>query len=146
MLYSKKPMKFEINFEHIPDYVLIRTEGEASVSGFREMLTSMVESPRWITGTHQIADHRKLLIKNLTANDIHKLENIVENLSIKIGGGCCAFVVNDSLGFGLARMYELSGGESLHSKVGVFYSINEAVEWLKNKCNSAEKPNNLMEN
>jgi len=28
-------------------------------------------------------------------------------------------------------MYELLGGESLHHEVGVFYSVNEAVEWLK---------------
>jgi len=28
-------------------------------------------------------------------------------------------------------MYELIGGERVHIEVGVFYSLNEAVEWLK---------------
>ncbi len=124
-------MEFDINFEHMPEYVLIRTEGEASVGGFDELLTKLVDSPRWVTGTDEIVDHRKLVMNNLISNDMKIIKNIVKNHSKKLGNGRCAFVVKGDFEFGMARMYELIGGGKIHIKVGVFHSINEAVEWLK---------------
>ena len=41
-------MKFEINFDHMPEYVLIRTDGEASDRDFDDLLTKIVDSPRWV--------------------------------------------------------------------------------------------------
>lgn len=51
-------MKFEINFDHMPEYVLIRTEGEASNHDFDDLLAEIVHSPRWAVGTCQLVDHR----------------------------------------------------------------------------------------
>ena len=124
-------MEFEINFDNMPEYVLIRTEGEASVRDFDVLLTTLVDSPKWITGTDLIVDHRKLVMDNLTSNAMERIKNIVKKHSKKMSEGRVVFVVKDTLGFGNARMYELIGGESIHSKVGVFYSIDEAVELLK---------------
>jgi len=124
-------MKFEINFDHMPEYVLIRTDGEASDRDFDDLLTEIVDSPRWVVGTSQLVDHRELIMNNLTSNGMQRIKDIVKKHSKKLGNGRCAFVVKDALGFGIARMYELIGGESIHLEVRVFYSINEAVEWLK---------------
>jgi hypothetical protein len=124
-------MKFEINFDNMPEYVLIRTDGEALVSDFDDMLTKLIDSPKWVTGTDQIVDHRKLVGDNLTSNATVRIKNIVKKHSKKMGEGRCAFVVKDTLGFGNARMYELIGGETIHLEVGVFYTIDEAVAWLK---------------
>ena len=124
-------MKFEINFDNMPEYVLIRTEGEISVGDFDALLTTLVDSPRWVTGTDQIVDHRKLMMGNVTPNDVKILEGIVKMHSKKLGNGRCAFVVKGDFEFGMVRMYELIGGGKIHIKVGVFQSINEAVEWLK---------------
>ena len=124
-------MKFEINFDNMPEYVLIRTDGEALVSDFDDMLTKLIDSPKWVTGTDQIVDHRKLVGDNLTSNATVRIKNIVKKHSKKMGEGRCAFVVKDTLGFGNARMYELIGGDTIHLEVGVFYSIDEAVAWLK---------------
>ena len=124
-------MKFEINFDQSPDYVYIQTSGEASISGFDKLLTAIVESPKWETGTKQLIDHRKLKLSKITADDMRTIETIVKKNSRKLGNGRCAFVVNDALGFGMARMYELIGGEDIHQQVGVFYTIEEAVGWLK---------------
>ncbi len=123
-------MKYKIDFEHMPEYALIQTEGEALVGDFDVLLTTLVNSPEWATGTDQIVDHRKLVMDNVTQTDVKILEGIVKKHSKKLGNGRCAFIVNNELGFGFVRMYELIGGESIHSKVGVFYSIDEAVEWL----------------
>jgi hypothetical protein len=128
-------MKFEINFDHMPEYVLIRTDGEASYPDFDDLLTKLVDSPRWVAGTNQIVDHRKLMMGNLRSDDMKKIEETVKKHSKKLGNGTCAFVVKDDLGFGLARMYGLMGGESIHLEVGIFYKMNEAVEWLKKRKN-----------
>jgi len=124
-------MRFEINFDESPGYVYIRTDGEASVRGFDKLLTEIVDSPNWKTGTKQLVDHRKLIFQKLTSSDIRKVKDIVKKNSKKLGNGRCAFVVNDTLGFGLARMYEIIGGKDIHQEVGVFYTIDEAVEWIK---------------
>ena len=124
-------MKFKINFDHMPEYVLIQTDGEASSRDFDDLLTKIVDSPRWVVGTSQLVNHRKLVMDNLTSDDIQRIKYIVKKHIKKLGGGPCAFVIKDVLGFGIARMYELISGESIHLKVRVFYSINEAVEWLK---------------
>jgi hypothetical protein len=124
-------MKFKINFDHMPEYVLIQTQGEASDHDFDDLLTKLVGSPRWVTGTRQLVDHRELIMKNLSLNSMKRIKDIVKKHSKKLGNGRCAFVVKDALGFGISRMYELIGGEGIHIEVRVFYSLNEAVEWLK---------------
>jgi hypothetical protein len=124
-------MKFEISFDHMPEYVLIQTEGEATVGGFEELLTTMVNSPEWVTGTDQIVDHRKLVLGKVVPEEVRSVESVVKKCSEKLGNGRCAFIVKDDLGFGFVRMYELIGGDNIHSRVEVFYTINEAVEWLK---------------
>ena len=124
-------MKFKINFDHMPEYVLIQTQGEASDHDFDDLLKELVDSPRWVVGTCQLVDHRELIMKNLTPKSMQRIKEIVEKHSKKLGNGRCAFVVKDALGFGVARMYELIGGEGIHVEVRVFYSLNEAAEWLK---------------
>lgn len=124
-------MKFEINFEKSPEYVYIKTDGEASVQGFDELLTAIVESPKWITGSKQLVDHRKLKPERLTSEDVRRIDNIVKKHAKKLGNGRCAFVVSGALGFGLVRMYECLSGEDIHQESAVFYTIDEAVEWLK---------------
>ena len=124
-------MRFEINFEQSPEYVYIQTDGEASVRGFDELLTAIVESPNWITGAKQLVDHRKLKSDMLTTEDVRKIKNIVMKHANELGNGRCAFVVSEAAGFGLVRMYELYGGYEFHQEVAVFYTIDDAVEWLK---------------
>ena len=126
-------MKFEINFEKSPDYVYIQTDGEASVRGFDELLTAIVESPNWTTGSKQLVDHRKLKFQKLASEDVRRIGDVVKNHANKLGNGRCAFVVSDGLGFGIARMYECLGGEDVHQESAVFYTVDEAVEWLKEK-------------
>jgi hypothetical protein len=124
-------IRFEINFEQSPEYVYIQTDGEASVRGFDELLTAIVESPNWITGAKQLVDHTKLNPDMLTSEDVRKIKNIVKKHAKKLGNGRCAFVVFEAAAFGLVRMYELYGGYEIHQEVAVFYTIDDAVEWLR---------------
>ena len=124
-------MEFEISFTHSSDFVYIKTAGNASVKGFDELLSSVVNSPNWKTGTKQLIDHRKINSELLTSADIRKIKDIVERYAGKLGNGRCAFVVSEAAAFGLVRMYELLGGVDLHQEVAVFYTIEEAEEWLQ---------------
>ena len=126
-------MKFEINFEKLPEYVYIQTDGEASAQGFDELLTAIVESPNWITGSKQLVDHRKLKPEKLTPDDVQRIGDIVKSHAEKLGNGRCAFVVSNTLGYGLIRMYDCLGGDDVHQESAVFYTVDEAVKWLTDK-------------
>jgi len=52
-------MRFEINFDQSPAHVYIQTNGEASASGFDDLLTAIVTSPNWRTGTKLLVDHMR---------------------------------------------------------------------------------------
>lgn len=125
-------MKYKIDFDHLPEYVLIQTDSIALPVDFDNLLTELVNSPRWRTGTNLIVDHRKLNITNLKSHDMSIIKDIVRKYSEKLGEHRCAFIVSDKLGFGTARMYELMGGGDIHSEVNIFYSIDEAVKWIRN--------------
>ena len=124
-------MEFEIIFDHMPEYVLMRTYGEASVRGFDDLVTTLVSSPEWVAGAGKLVDHRKLSAKNLTNDDVQKIERITAEYGEQLGSGNVAFVVRDAESFGMVRMWGLLGGESTNNETRVFYSIDEAVAWLK---------------
>jgi hypothetical protein len=46
------------------------------------------------------------------------------------GGARSALVVPEDLAFGLARMYGARLSPSLHSQIGVFRELEEALNWL----------------
>jgi len=124
-------MEFEIMFDHMPEYVLVRTYGEASVHGFDDLLTTLVNSPEWVAGNRQLVDHRKLSAEHLTNDDIQKIVSISKKYGEQLAGGPVAFVVSDTVSFGMVRIYELLGGEKTHNMIRIFYSIDDAVAWLK---------------
>ena len=48
----------------------------------------------------------------------------------QLGRGRAAFIVLNSIGLGLSRMYELICGNRMHRDMQVFYSVEDALEWL----------------
>jgi len=124
-------MKFEIDFSPLPDYVLIKSEGEASVEDFENLLKTLTMSPRWKPGTKQIFDHRNLIVNDIFIAEMRQLVNLVRSHTTEYGSGPWAFVVQDALSFALTKMFELLGGAAFHPPFGVFYSVEEAIKWLK---------------
>jgi len=123
-------MEIEIDFEKSPDYVYIRTEEEASVVGFDNLLRALTESPKWKTGAKQLVDHRKLIPDKLRLAEIEGIAEVVEKYSPRLGRGRCAFVVNNRYEVGIVRMYEGLGGVNLHQESDIFLTLEEAEEWL----------------
>lgn len=124
-------MKFILDFENMPDYVLLRTNGSIEVEGVDKMMNDLLNSPEWITGSPQIVDHRELDLTGMVADEMKDIWGIIKNHSERLGDGQCAFVVGDELGFGFARMYDLLGGDSIHKKVEIFYQFRDALKWIK---------------
>lgn len=124
-------MHFEISFDHMPEFVLIRTGGEATVQDFDVLLTQLVNSAEWIPGTSQLVDHRRLVLESLDYSAMEAIRGVMANYTGELGSGRCAFVVGDELGFGMARMYDMLGGDAVHAGIGVFYSMDEAMEWIR---------------
>jgi len=124
-------MTFEIDFSPLPDYVLIKTEGEASVEGFENTLKTLVGSPQWRPGAKQLLDHRGLDFAPLSTEDIRRIEHLIYQYRTRLGNGACAFVVKGALAFGMARTYENVVGNQIHGASRVFYEIDEAIGWLK---------------
>jgi hypothetical protein len=124
-------MEFKISFKHMPEYALVQTFGEATVQGFDDLLSALVKSPEWVDGTNQLVDHRELSATHLTNDDVQQIEHITYTYGKELAGGRAAFVLSDTESFGMIRMYELLGGEQTHDDIRVFYSIDEAVEWIK---------------
>jgi hypothetical protein len=124
-------MNFILDFESMPDYVLLRTNGSIEVEGVDKMMNDLLNSLEWITGSPQIVDHRELDLTGMAADEMKDIWGIIKNHSERLGDGPCAFVVGDELGFGFARMYDLLGGDSIHSKVEIFYSFKDALYWIK---------------
>ncbi|MFC1555728.1 hypothetical protein ACFL67_01460 [candidate division KSB1 bacterium] len=123
-------MEFTLNFDNMPDYALTQTSGEAAVSGFDDLLSALVNAPEWKTGTKMIVDHRKLITDHLSTISMNSIKEVVEKYSGQLGDGRTAFVVDSELGFAFARMYEMIEGNELHSGTQVFYTLEEAVEWI----------------
>ncbi len=123
-------MTYEIDFDHMPWYVSIRTFGTATVRGFDKLMSALVESPEWIPGTKQLVDHRGLDGMSLNRKDIEFIVLNSKKHGKKLGNGRCAFVVSDALAFALARMYSMLDADAVHSSSNVFYSPDEALAWL----------------
>ena len=114
-------MQFDIDYSMMPEFVIVRTNGPAEVDGFDRLLSEIITSPDWIPGTDQIIDHRKLDLEKTTHSEMNRIRLVVENYKGRLGNGRTAFVMSDALGFGFARMYELSGGDNIHTDIGIFF-------------------------
>ena len=124
-------MTFEISFNDSIKYVYVKTSGNASPDGFDKLMRAIVNFPQFQPGGKQLIDHRNLKGKNITATEMQQIKDVVKKYLKQIGYGKCAYLIPDTLGYGLVRMYELMGGEELHKEMAVFYNMEEAVAWLK---------------
>lgn len=129
-------MDFRIIFDHMPDYVLIQTAGEATAIDHDRLMKELTSSPEWKVGTNQIVDHRELEVSSLSFDRMSAIQKVVSLYQDRLGKGKVAFLVRNQGIQGFVRMYETIGGKSAHGDIGVFETRKEAVEWLKKPSQS----------
>jgi len=78
-----------------------------------------------------IHDFRKMDTTKLTVEEIKKVS---KKLQLKVNTNDrikkVAFIVRDSVSYGLARMLESYGFEFVTFKIEVFYNIDDAINWF----------------
>ena len=86
-------MKYQFDFTHLPDYVLISTGEFSVVEDFYKLLKDLLNSPRWQSGVPLLIDHRKLVDKQINSDDLQMIASIYEFHAERLGGARCAVIV-----------------------------------------------------
>lgn len=113
-----------------PSLAVISASGKASVRGFEDMLRAMMNTPGWHKDIDTLFDYSALDVSRLAKADIERISEMTSALADQLGGGRCAIVMPDQLGFGLARMWEMLTEHTVSFQLRVFYREHEAREWL----------------
>ncbi len=122
-------MKYNFDFTHMPDFVLVKTGEFAVVEDFYKLLKDLLASPKWVKGTPQIIDHQYLDLRKMTFQEVKMIQSIVEFNADKLGGGKCAFVIQGNNKTLAAELTNHSGREST-SVIKFFSDLAAAKEWL----------------
>lgn len=122
-------MKYNFDFSHMPDYVLIKTGEFAVVEDFYKLLKDLTDSPRWVKGTPQIIDHQFLNLTGMTPQDMQMIHSIIEFYLEKLGNGKCALVLNGHIAL-LSPECNKQRETGTRSEIAVFSSIDEAKKWV----------------
>ena len=123
-------MKFKCKFIYQEKHVVVEMLGkydtEKYLQFYRELMSmkdiDKIESIVW--------DATNLEVGHVTINEIDYIIEYIQQTSDKRRGGKAAWVVNDRLGFGMGRMFELMSEEKLPINIKVFYDVTEAKKWI----------------
>lgn len=122
-------MKYDFDFSHIPDYVLIKTGGFDVVEDLYKLLKDLFASSKWLDGTPLVIDHQYLDLKKMTFEQVKMIQAIIEFHAEKLAGAKCAFVI---CGNGKALAAELSSQAKQQSisPIKFFSDLGAAKKWV----------------
>ena len=110
--------------------IIVSTSGEATLAGIKSYIDELVNPPYSEVDYNVLIDLRELNMASLTSTDVRRIVDIVaanRNIVLPVKQ---ALVVSTKLSFGLSRMYELLAIENDPQTTQVFYSYDEAMDWL----------------
>ena len=125
-------MKYSL--EIIPEKNLIKEIWEGELS-YQDMIESwkqhLLSHPDYIKGMNLIADYRNAQF-NITGDEVRR---IAEWVNTKIKVKYLAIIVTRTVDYGISRMFQsFSGGNySAWEESQLFYSFDEAVQWVESK-------------
>ena len=113
--------------------VIHRSFGPASVQGFVDGVEALTSHPNWRQGIDEIGDLTQLETSQITASDIEGIAAGQAKYSDEIGSGRVAVVVGRTspTRYGLTRMFEMLIEPLVEAKLRSFWTIDEALEWLR---------------
>ncbi len=124
-------MQFEVQFTDDRRLAIIRSWGSASLEGCQDYFNTLFNHPQWHDAIDTLADHSLLDASGLTSADLRTLALQARVMAARIGSGRLALVVSSQLAFGLARMWIALTEPHADGETRVFYSIDEARDWLR---------------
>ncbi len=123
-------MKYDFDFSHLPDYVVIKTGQFDVVENFYQLLKNLQASPKWIKGSPIIIDHQYLNLNKMTVSDVQMLRSICSFNSKKLGSRKCAFVIQSKSDTLCDQLSKLSEAEPATAAIRFFTTQDAAVAWI----------------
>ena len=124
-------MEYRILWDEIPNCVIIKAYGVASMQGIVDFHSDYLCDSRWKPGMNILCDFRVLLADHFDKEDIQTISRLVEDARNKIGDGRMAVAQPDITSFGLTRMFEMVTEGKTRLNIMVFYSYDDALLWIQ---------------
>jgi hypothetical protein len=123
-------LRHEITVENNGMCLVVTTHGVADIPGIFAFLDDIVSHPQWVPGMQILVDHRDLNLNKIAQDGIREVSRYFANLSLNLGNGKIAFVLNRDIDFGIARAWELMTADDVEISIYMFRSIEDARTWL----------------
>jgi len=128
---SENKMEYRIDWDEIPNCVIIKASGVASLEGIMAFHSDYLADPRWKPGMNILCDFRELLADHFKKEDVQTISGLIEVASDRIGDGRMAVAQPDITSFGLTRMFEMISDGKTRLSIMVFRSYDEALLWIQ---------------
>lgn len=126
-------VEYVITWGGDPEDASITTWGSATIEGLDAWVQEGLSDPRYRPGMRILIDHSRLDWSEVTPKDIHRRIELFAKEAVRSGHVSVAVVMLAPVDFGIARMEQAF--IELHPEVqidlAVFFSIDEAREWLR---------------
>ena len=107
-----------------------KTFGKASVAGFRDFMNAVIVCPTWHPGMPLLIDHRGLDDLDSMSANIREVSWLYAEREDTLGRSRTAFVMRDTLAYGIGRMWEGITENKAQRDTMIFMSKDEAIQWL----------------
>lgn len=121
------PIKYSIDTEN--KIILTRAWDEVNDEDILNHKQKLLSDPQFEAGMKEFSDCRKVTRFNISTEGINQMILSDQRDSGRLKNHVLAMILDDKLGYGLARMYEMKASQ-IEANVGVFKTIEEACEWL----------------
>jgi hypothetical protein len=126
-------MGYEITWGGDPEDARVTTWGMASIEGLGAWIQEGLSDSRYRAGMRVLIDHRELDWGDLSVEDVRERVKLFLGDTVGLDSARAAVVMRAPVDFGIARMEEayIDMESELKIKIEVFFSIEDAREWLR---------------
>jgi hypothetical protein len=125
-------VEYSIEFGGDPSGVTFTTSGQADLAVILRANDEFLADGRFRPGMPVLADHSALDTTPLSSADAKLIGDAYRRFLEHVGKSAVAIVVGHPASFGLVRMAEAYAGAPESGNVGIFYSRDDAIGWLRN--------------
>jgi hypothetical protein len=125
-----EPMGFRITWGGDPEDVSVEIWGQASVAALDAMCREGLADERARPGMKILFDQRLLRWADMTVAEIRRRADDIAAIADEFGKARVAIVVARPVDYGLQRMLQTFHGDRHDAEFALFYSIDQAREWL----------------
>ena len=129
-------MEHEITWGGDPEDVSVTTWGTATLEGLNAWVHEGLADSRFRPGMRILIDHSRLDWSGFTPKDMHQRIELFAKEAGRSGHISAAVVMGAPVDFGIARMEQayIELHPDVHIDLGIFFSIDEAREWLREEA------------